>query len=65
MPASDDLIRRMIEARFAGRLSLEDIEALVPYVRRAQATSERLAAFPLEGLDPRLMTYISDRRLSP
>ena len=65
MPASDELIRRMIEARFAGKLSPEDVEALLPYVRRMQATSERLAAFPLEGLDPRFMSYISDRRLAP
>ena len=55
----------MIEARFAGRLSPEEVEALLPYVRRGQATSERLAAFPLEGLDPRQMPYISDKRLAP
>lgn len=65
MPASDDLIRRMIEARFAGRLSPDEVEELLPYVRRGQATSERLAAFPLEGLDPRQTPYISDKRLAP
>ena len=65
MPAPDDLIRQLIEARFAGRLSPEDVEALLPYVRRSQATSERLAVFPLEGLDPRQMSYISDKRLTP
>ncbi len=65
MPASDDLIRQLIEARFAGKLSPEEVEALLPYVRRGQATSERLAAFPLEGLDPRLVSYISDKRLAP
>ena len=59
MPASDDLIRQLIEARFAGKLSPEEVEALLPYVRRSQATSERLAAFPLEGLDPRLTCHIS------
>lgn len=65
MPASDDLIRQLIQTRFAGKLSPEEVEVLLPYVRRGQATSERLAAFPLEGLDPRQMPYISDRRLTP
>ena len=44
MPASDDLIRQLIEARFAGKLSPEEVETLLPYVRRGQATSERLAS---------------------
>ena len=65
MPAADGLIRQMIEARFAGKLSPEEVETLLPYVRRGQSMSERLAAFPLEGLDPRLVSYISDKRLEP
>lgn len=65
MPASDDFLRRLIETQFTGRLAPDEVEALLPYVRRMQAMSERLAAFPLEGLDPRLMTYISDNRLTP
>lgn len=61
----DEYIRQLIRSRLGDGLSEADVDALIPYVQRVQATSERLAAFPLDELDPRSFSYIADRRLLP
>lgn len=65
MIPADEYIRQLIRSRLGDGLTEADLEALIPYVRRVQATSDRLAAFPLNELDPRSFSYIADRRLLP
>ena len=49
----------------ADALTGDEVERLVPMVRRQYQVSEELAALDLGGLDPRGTQYITDRRLTP
>ena len=62
---SDDTIRRLILDQFGDALTGDEVERLVPMVRRQYQVSEELAALDLGGLDPRGTRYITDRRLAP
>jgi len=62
---SDDTIRGLIRDQFGDALTGDEVERLVPMVRRQYQVSEELAALDLGGLDPRGTQYITDRRLTP
>ena len=62
---SDDTIRGLILDQFGDALTGDEVERLVPMVRRQYQMSEELAALDLGGLDPRGTQYITDRRLTP
>jgi len=62
---SDDTIRGLILDQFGDALTGDEVERLVPMVRRQYQVSEELAALDLGGLDPRGTQYITDRRLTP
>jgi hypothetical protein len=62
---SDDTIRGLILDQFGDVLTGDEVERLVPMVRRQYQVSEELAALDLGGLDPRGTQYITDRRLTP
>lgn len=62
---SDETIRGLILDQFGDALDGDEVERLLPLVRRQYQVSEQLAAIDLGGLDPRGTQYITDRRLTP
>ena len=62
---SDATIRTLIEETYGDHLSPDEIETLLPYVRRQFESSQKLSELDLGELDPRGMNFISDRRITP
>lgn len=65
MSVSDATIRTLIQEMYGDHLSPDEIEALLPYVRRQFESSQKLSELDLGELDPRGMNFISDRRITP
>jgi len=62
---SDATIRTLIEETYGDHLSSDEIETLLPYIRRQFESSQKLSELDLGELDPRGMNFISDRRITP
>ena len=62
---SDATIRKLIEETYGDHLSPDEVETLLPYVRRQFDSSQKLADLDLGELDPRVMNFINDRRITP
>jgi len=65
MPISEETLRRIVEETYGRYLSAQEIEQLMPYVRRQIEVSERLRELDLGRGDPIRTHYIRDRRLVP
>ncbi|MBL75505.1 MAG: hypothetical protein CL763_01035 [Chloroflexi bacterium] len=65
MTLNESTVRQLIEDLYGDQLTSDEIEKLVPMVKRQYEISDRLEALDLGGLDPRATQYITDRRLVP
>ena len=65
MPISEETLHRWVEETYGPYLSAQEIERLMPYVRRQIEVSDRLREFDLGRGDPLRTHYIRDRRLIP
>jgi len=60
-----EMLRELLKEFVGVDFAQEEVERLLPLYERQQDRMRELQALDLGGDDPRTMSYINDRRISP